>query len=57
MLRDLFRLGPRVFVATRSFAWMPNWLWFLVASPLLHWAFGPNPKRRGLRSWFQWPRE
>lgn len=35
-MTDTFRL----WLATRSYSWMPGWLWFLVASPLLRYAFG-----------------
>lgn len=40
----------RLRIATTNFDWMPDWLWFLVASPLLRWSFGPGAP------WFVWPR-
>jgi hypothetical protein len=39
----------RVWVATARWGVLPAPVWFLVASPLLCWAFG------GSRPWFVWP--
>lgn len=36
-------------ICTANWSALPDWLWFLIASPLLRWAFGP-PGR-----WFVWP--
>lgn len=36
-------------VSVTNWSMLPDWLWFLMASPLLRWAFGP-PGR-----WFQRP--
>lgn len=30
----------RFWISTRRWDALPDWLWFLVASPLLWWAFG-----------------
>lgn len=36
------------FIATRNWSILLDWLWFLVASPLLYWAIGG-------KGWFAWP--
>jgi hypothetical protein len=37
-----------VWIMTRRWSVLPDWAWFLIASPLLRWA--------GLGDrWFQWP--
>lgn len=38
----------RWWVMCRRWSDLPDWLWFLVASPLLRFALGTGP-------WFQWP--
>lgn len=46
----------RIRICTTKWSVLPDWLWFLVASPLLRWAFGRSPGGKWWQGWFTWPR-
>jgi hypothetical protein len=52
---DCRSLGPRVALCVFPFAAWNDWAWFLVASPLLRWTFGPAENERWWQGWFAWP--
>lgn len=33
-------------ISVMKWSVLPDWLWFLVASPLLWWAFGADPSKK-----------